>query len=217
LSESNRFGSPADTGELEKEDKKLIILMELEKYYKENNGESVRYSQLRDLSDEALNEFSGGFQTNFGGAFEIYVKEFEKQGYLKRVRKSPGKTLITPYISKIENSLDKKRLKNSFDEMDVKAIYETPFAEEPLLRGGIMFTHDSVPNHLIKSVARDDDDLQGSISLLSVPWKIYTACEKKNFQLSEETVQKLLTIGKTIASKNKKVPFKVILEYNGLT
>jgi hypothetical protein len=213
LSGSNNFGG---TGELEKEDKKLIILMELEKYYKENNGESIRYSRLRDLSDKTLNEFSVGFQTNFGGAFEIYVKEFEKQGYLRRVRKSPGKSLITPYISKIENLLAKKRLKNSFDKMDVKAIYETPFrTEEPLLRGGIMFTHDSFPNHLIKSVARDDDS-QGSISLHSIPWKIYTACDNKSFQLSEQTIQKLLTIGKTIASKHKKVPFKIILDYNGL-
>jgi hypothetical protein len=192
--------------------------MELAKYHKENNDESIRYSQLRDLSDQRLNEFSSGFQTNYGGAFEIYIKEFEKQGYLRRVKKSPGKTLITPYISKIEGFLDKKRLKNSFDKMDVKAIYETPFPAEGLqLRGGIMFTHNNFPNYLIKSVARDDDDLQGSISLLSIPWKIYTACDSKSFQLSEQTIQKLLSIGKTIASKQKKVPFKIILEYNGLT
>ena len=210
------IASSAETGELEKEDKKLIILMELEKYHKENNDKSIRYSQLRDLSDKRLNEFSDGFQTNYGGAFEIYVKEFEKQGYLRRVKKSPGKTLITPYISKIEGLLDKKRLKNSFDKMDVKAIYETPFSAEALeLRGGIMLTHDSFPNHLIRSVARNDDDSQGSITLLSIPWKIYTACNNKSFRLSEHTIQKLLSIGKTIASKHKKVPFKIILEYNG--
>jgi hypothetical protein len=69
----------SEGGELEKEDKKLIILMELAKYNKENNNEPIRYSQLRGLSDNRLNEFTDGFQTNFGGAFEIYIKEFEKE------------------------------------------------------------------------------------------------------------------------------------------
>jgi hypothetical protein len=81
----------SEVGELEKEDKKLIILIELSKYYKEENIDHIRYSQLRDLSDNRLNEFTDGFQTNYGGAFEIYIKEFGKEGYLKRVKKGPGK------------------------------------------------------------------------------------------------------------------------------
>jgi hypothetical protein len=69
--------------ELKKEDKKLIILTELWRYYREKNSEFIRYSELRSLSDDRLSEYTNGFQTNFGGAFEIYVKEFEKEGYLQ--------------------------------------------------------------------------------------------------------------------------------------
>ena len=71
---------------------------------------------------------------------------------------------------------------------------------------------------MIKGVAHNDEGrLQKSVSLLSIPWKIYTARDSdKNFQLSEQTIQEPLTIGKTVASKNETMPFKIILEYNGL-
>ena len=212
--------SGADTlsegGELEKEDKKLIILMGLAKYNKENNNEPIRYSQLRGLSDNRLNEFTDGFQTNFGGAFEIYIKEFEKEGYLRRVKEGPGKTLIFPDISKIENLLDKKGLKNSFDKMNVETVYETPSPTDGLqLSGGILYP-DNFPDHLVNRIDHyNHDDLQNSISLLSIPWKIYIACDKdKNFQLPEQAIQELLGVGKTIASNDKSMSFKIILEYN---
>jgi hypothetical protein len=190
---------PSEEGELEKGDKKLIILKELVEYYKENNLEPIRYSQLKDLSDNRLNEFTDGFQTNFGGAFEIYIKEFEKEGYLKRVKKGPGKTLIFPDISKIESLLGKKVLKNYLNKMDVEAVYETQSPTPGLqLSGGFL-----LPNHLVNRIDHNDlDGLQNSISLLSIPWKIYIAGDKdKNFQLSEQTIQELLGVGKTIASK----------------
>jgi hypothetical protein len=206
----------SEVGELEKEDKKLIILIELSKY-KEENIDHIRYSQLRDLSDNRLNEFTDGFQTNYGGAFEIYIKEFEKEGYLKRVKKGPGKTLIFPNISKIESLLDKKGLKNYLNKMDVEAVYETPTPMDSLhLSGGILLP-DNFPNHLVNRINHYiHDGLQNSISLLSIPWKIYIACDKdKNFQLSEPTIQELLDVGKTIASKDKSMSFKISLEYNG--
>jgi hypothetical protein len=207
----------SEGGELEKEDKKLIILMELAKYNKENNNEPIRYSQLRGLSDNRLNEFTDGFQTNFGGAFEIYIKEFEKEGYLRRVKEGPGKTLIFPDISEIENLLDKKGLKNYLNKMDVEAVYETPTPMDSLhLSGGILLP-DNFPNYLVNRIDHyNHDGLQNSISLLSIPWKIYIACDKdKNFQLSEPTIQELLDVGKTIASKDKSMSFKISLEYNG--
>jgi hypothetical protein len=52
--------------------------------------------------------------------------------------------------------------------------------------------------------------------LAYIPWKIYTACPNdKNFQLSEKNIQEILRIGKNIASKDKNMPFKLILEYEG--
>jgi hypothetical protein len=81
--------------------------------------------------------------------------------------------------------------------------------------GAESFIH-NFSGHLVKRVSSNDEG--GSISLLSYPWKIYVACDKdKNFQLSEETIQELLAIGKTIASKDRTMPFKIILEYNGST
>jgi hypothetical protein len=207
----------SEGGELEKGDKKLIILIESAKYYKEKNIDHIRYSQLKDLSDNRLNEFTDGFQTNFGGAFEIYIKEFEKEGYLKRVKKSPGKTLIFPDISKIESLLDKKGLKNYLNKMDVEAVYETPTPMDSLhLRGGFLLP-DNFPNYLVNRIDHyNPDGLQNSISLLSIPWKIYIACDKdKNFQLSEQTIQELLSVGKTIASKDKSMSFKISREYDG--
>lgn len=164
-----------------------------------------------------MNEFTDGFQTNYGGAFEIYIKEFEKEGYLKRVKKGPGKTLIFPDLSKIESLLDKKGLKYSFDKTNVEAVYETPFPTDGLqLSGGILFP-DNFPDHLVNRIDHYNHiGLQNSISLLSIPWKIYIACDKdKNFQLSEQAIQELLGVGKTIASNEKSMSFKIILEYDG--
>lgn len=199
-----------------KQNKGLIILIELNKYCEENNVKSIRYSELKRLSNDKLSEFTGGFQTDYGGAFDVYITRYEDQGYLIGDKKSPRRTFIIPDIPKIENVLDKKRLKNSFDVMNVKAIYEKPILTEGLqLWGGILYPH-NFSGHLVKHVSSNDEG--GSISLLSYPWKIYVACDKdKNFQLSEETIQELLAIGKTIASKDRTMPFKIILEYNGST
>lgn len=105
--------------------------------------------------------------------------------------------------------------------MDVKVIYDTPFSiERPQIQGGILIPDAyKLPNHLVKKThSINEYGSQDSISLLSIPWKIYIAFDNdKNFQLSEETIQKLLSVGKSIASKDKTTPFKIILEYNGST
>jgi hypothetical protein len=137
-----------------------------------------------------------------------------------RVKKSPGKSLIFPYLSKIESLIDKKGLRNSFDKMNVKAIYESPSSTERLqIHGGILLPDPyKLPNHPVKRThSITEYGSQDSISLLSIPWKIYIACDDdKNFQLSEEAIQKLHSVGKSIA-KDKPTPFKIILEYNGST
>ena len=73
-------GSWDDTSDLEqeeqlKQDKGLIILIELTKYCEKNNIESIRYSELKRLSNDKLNEFTRGYQTDYGGAFDMYIKK----------------------------------------------------------------------------------------------------------------------------------------------
>jgi hypothetical protein len=125
-----------------------------------------------------LNEFTGGYQTDYGGAFDIHNKKYEKQKYLKRDKRSPRITFIVPDITKIENLLDKKRLKNSLDRMNLVRL------EGLGLIGGL-----AIPNNFKVLV---DSDLQNNALLLSSPWKIYIAYDKdKHFHLPEQKVQEL--------------------------
>jgi hypothetical protein len=211
-----------DAGNLEREDKKLIILIVLEKYCKEKNTKSIRYSQLRELSDDGLTEFTNGRQTNYGGIFENYIRGFENEGYLKRDRISSKNSQIIPDISKINSLIDKKYLRNSLDKMNVKAYkmnakpYEKRLVSEGLQISGGFYLCDSCSNHLVGSIDYNDDCGLQNYILLSIPWKIYIASNNdKNLQLSEPVIQKLLGIGKTIALKDKTMPFKIILEYGG--
>ena len=201
-----------------KQNKGLIILIELTKYCEDSNAESVRYMELKRLSNDKLNEFTGGYQTDFGGAFEICIKKYEKQGYLKRDKKSPRKTFIVPDISKIESLLDKKRLKNSLDRMNLVRSDDVTIPGGIKITGGLVipdnFSKDLVHNFDSKPV---DSNLQNTIPPFLSPWKIYTVCDKdKNFHLPEQKIQELLHIGKTIASKDRTMPFKIILEYEGI-
>jgi hypothetical protein len=46
---------------------------------------------LKKLSNNSLNDLTNGYQTDFGGSFDIHIKNFENEGYLKRDKKSPKK------------------------------------------------------------------------------------------------------------------------------
>jgi hypothetical protein len=169
----------------------------------------MRYSELRRLSNDVLTAHTDGYQTDYGGAFDHYITKYEEEGYLKRDKKSPRKTFIIPNIPKIEDLLDRKRLKNSLDRMELvrSEVAKPLFPEELLLGGGFLIPDDS---------NLDDFDLQNTVPLFFFPWKIYAASDKgKNFHLTEQDVQELLRIGKTIASKDKTRRFKIILEYEG--
>jgi hypothetical protein len=201
-----------------KQNKGLIILIELTKYCEDNNAESIRYTKLKRLSNDKLNEFTGGYQTDFGGAFDMYIKKYEEQRYLKRDKRSPRTTFIVPDITTIENLIDKKRLKNSLDRMNLVR------SDDVTIYGGLKITGGLViPDNFSKDMVRNfdsepvDASLQNTIPLFLSPWKIYAACDKdKDFHLPEQKIQELLHIGKTIASKDRTMPFKIILEYEGI-
>ena len=99
----------------------------------------------------------------------------------------------------------------------VRSDYVKPLIHEGLLiEGGL-----AIPNNFNQDLVQNVDsnlvaDLQNNTLLFLSPWKIYIACDKdKNFHLSEQKVQELLRIRKTIASKDRTMPFKIILEYEG--
>jgi hypothetical protein len=115
--------------------------------------------------------------------------------------------------------VDKKGLKNYFARMDIKTVCQTD--EGLLLSGGILVPK-NFPNCLVKMLDYNyhnyNTGSQNSISLFSIPWNIYVDCDYEgNFKLPEPTIQKLLGIGKTIALKKPKMPFRITLEYSGPT
>jgi hypothetical protein len=195
-----------------KQDKGLTILVEAVEYCKRNDVDFIRYSELRRLSYDSLNDLTNGLESAFaGGSFEFHIKKYENEGYLKRDKKGPNKSFIIPDIVKIRKLLNKKKLKTSFDE--------TKHSEKLDVQiGGGLIDFGSLMERLD---CKDESDLQKSVSFKSYPWMIYTACPKdKSFQLSEYKIQQLLRIGEGIAfkafkDKDTSMPFRIVLEYAG--
>jgi hypothetical protein len=203
-----------------KQDKGLTILVEAVEYCKRNDVHFIRYSELRKLSYDSLNDLTNGIESSFaGGSFEFHIKKYVNEGYLKRDKKSPNKSFIIPNIAKIRKLLNKKKLKTSFDEMNVESLSLEGSADTKhsgklgiQIEGGLI-NFGSLMEELACS---DESDLQKSVSFKSYPWMIYTGCPKdKSFQLSEYKIQQLLRIGQSIALEDTSMPFKIVLEYAG--
>jgi hypothetical protein len=110
-----------DEDELKKH-KELIILLESVRYCKTNNKDWIRYAVLKRNSNDKLAHLTGGLDVDFGGGFEHYVRKFEGEGLVERI-KDDGKTFIVPDDGKIGNWFEKLKLKPILEQHAAKPIF----------------------------------------------------------------------------------------------
>ncbi len=99
----------------------LIILMEAVQYCETLQEDRIRYSKLRQLSNDKLAILTNGESTNFGGSFQIFISRFEKKyeneiDLIECVREGKNKTFIIPNIQKITNLFRRMNLSRLFEE-----------------------------------------------------------------------------------------------------
>lgn len=79
----------------------LIIMTEAQQYCENNNVEYIRYSKLKNLCNERLNELTNGASPDMGGNFDNNIKKLVDEGFFKRIQESKRHTDFYPNISKI--------------------------------------------------------------------------------------------------------------------
>jgi hypothetical protein len=249
--------------------KELIILFEAVRYCEINHVDRIRYTKLKQISNNTLSRLTQGNEVDFGGNFDLYIKKFERE-YLhhielvKRIKLKRHKTFIIPDIQKIAGLFEKVRLNNLFDEKaslnDALFIeYEDsyiplhdwegkpkeegriidliipenvyiaryyyknghPVFLNPTMGDGKSLSFSAIDSgpfyigtdYLHKKDSNKDSQFFKNPSILtSDPWCISS---NGNIKVTEENVQLLLSLGKEIASKDSKRPFRITLEYKG--
>jgi hypothetical protein len=206
-------------------------LQKLASYCSENDTTKIRFNELRDLCDEYLYSYSGGFQTHMGGNFDKLVIELQSEGFLERKKISPRRTFLVPNITKIEGHFHKNKLKKSLDNMN--SVVELSLMGSPKERYSSdmhqrsFFEHVQISEKLgVKSIrAKSKDFLKKdagpglSATLESDLVKISAASTNGTevVTIDKYTTLQLLDSVQQIVRQNKAYqPFMVILRYNGI-
>jgi hypothetical protein len=210
-------------------DKKLIILDEALKYCEKNDVDQIRYSELKKLCNNRLAELTNGYQTDFGGSFDKYIEYLESneeptERFLRREKSRPKKTFIILDVPKIVALLGKKGIKNSnYDEsflhslgpLSMSDVLSTANVVKTDDKNGLVYIESKKEEFQLAKEKHRRDKITNA--LISHPWIIHIYSPKnENFRLDEESIQQLLLLGKGIASKDKGMPFKITLEYEGV-
>jgi hypothetical protein len=241
-----------DEDELNKH-KDLIILLESVKYCKTNSKDTIRYAELKRNSNDKLASLTGGRDLDFGGSFEHYIRKFEGEGLVERI-KDDGKTFIIPDIGKIGNLFNKFKLKRVLEQHAAKPIFieyddsfSPPIQQEGLLinlihppgvcvaryyykdghpvflrqaghdESGLGFSNyiDPYPFYRKSNYLYKKDISKDEMVFASDKWNISASVPNGYRNLDDESLHRLLKVGKKIASNDLTKPFKLSIEYRG--
>jgi hypothetical protein len=115
-------------------DQGLIILLEATKYIQRNNTDRIRYSHLKQLSNDKLAYLTRNHETDFGGKFENYIIKFESKlepskRLLTRDKIRRKESYIIPNVEKIEKLFVRYNISNLLDEELVPYKIKGPIVE----------------------------------------------------------------------------------------
>jgi hypothetical protein len=101
--------------------KELIILFEAVRYCELYGIDRIRYTKLKQISNNRLASLSLGRETDFGGNFKLFIKKFENEYFhhielINRIRPDKNTSFIVPNIQKIADLFGKVDLNTLFDE-----------------------------------------------------------------------------------------------------
>jgi hypothetical protein len=199
------------------ENRELIVLKAAVEYCAKGQ-EKIRYSTLKNLSNESLSRLTQGEEVDLGGNFENIIKAFEKEHtdkcLLKRVKESNKKSFIIPSIDRIKDYLEQEGLLDSTKE-DIssylpfgKKIGDTP-------RGFYGLHRITNPSERVQ-VYRDWSQFAKEEQVYASKfWNLSILQENRGFRLQDSDIQEILQLGNKISSQNDSRPFRIILEYRG--
>jgi hypothetical protein len=115
-------------------DQGLIILLEATNFIQRNNTDRIRYSHLKELSNEKLAYLTRNHDTDFGGKFENYIIKFESklepaERFLVREKIRRKESYIIPKVKRIENLFVKYNITNLLGEELVPYKVKGPVVE----------------------------------------------------------------------------------------
>jgi hypothetical protein len=94
------------------EDSWFIVPMEAAWYCKTLSKKYIRYSHLKEKSNESLNDKTKGARPDFGGNYDKIIKRCEREKLLRIVKVSKKHTRIYPNIALIEKEVKRKQIEN---------------------------------------------------------------------------------------------------------
>ena len=217
-------------------DKEMLILEVLVQEYEKNGVKEIRRAALMELCDDMLNEKTEGRMEAYGSSFQRGLKALEEKMALKCVKKRPKLTLIIPDIPRIKSLLLGKKFDQFANEdPDIRLTEQEIPATiwEKLVEQDIEITLEKGLKEINRksnlSLDFNDEHIQRSYFPLKEATKkinsyvisnlfdFIISHKDTNFLLDEDIATDIGQAASKILSRNIRAPFKVLIEYKGIT
>ena len=212
-------------------DDKLLILQVIHEFCK-NNILTIRRAELKLACDKRLYEKTDGRRQEFGGFFQIHLNDLENEGMLKRIHnKKKKQTMIQLNKEKIEYFLLENEQGKSTDKTEI--IKEAPFdsiwekiIEEAYIAGidkEIKSRFESGLDSLDNGNANKSHSLlkefaaKAMANMMSRIFEFSISYPDRSLKLEQEFLKTLVNPLLKIVQRDLKVPFKVEIDYKGLS
>lgn len=112
-----------DSGELSR-GTPLIIPFEAYWYCKQLKKKSLRFIEIKNVSNNALTEFTNGARTDFGGKnLHRHILRYEREGLFRRKERGAKETVIEVIFDAIEEEAKRQQAKYEFSEGNNLSLY----------------------------------------------------------------------------------------------
>ena len=102
----------------------LIIPFEAYWYCKQLKKKSLRFIEIKNISNNALTEFTNGARTDFGGKnLHRHILRYEQEGLFRRKERGAKETEIEVIFDAIEEEHKRQQAKYDFSEGDNLSFY----------------------------------------------------------------------------------------------
>jgi hypothetical protein len=217
-------------------DNEMLILEVLLQEYEKNGEKQIRRQKLKELCEDMLNEKTEGRMDAYEAPFQRALKALEEKMAVKYEKKGPKLTLIIPDIPRIKSLLLGKKFDQFANEdADIRLTEQEMPATilEKLLEQDVEIKLEKGLKEINRksnlSLDFNDEHIQRSYLPLKEAIKkinsyviqnlfdFIISHKDANFLLDEDIAIDIGQVASKIMSKNIRAPFKVLIEYKGMT
>jgi hypothetical protein len=95
------------------EDPAMIVAIEAASYCEECGEQNIRFKDVEERSNKALNEITNGARPDFGGHIVDLINDCCRRGFLSSEKVSRKKTWISPDIPAVKKKVNAMRIENT--------------------------------------------------------------------------------------------------------